>query len=143
MTDGPGSSPRRPVVLGPGEGREYPMGRLSATVKADGEETGHRYHLAEWRLEPHTKGPGSHVHEEDDVFIVLEGTLHVMVGGEWTAAATGSVVIAPGGEAHDFENRSDEVARFLNVSAPGDFEEHLVGIAQWFRDRSDEDSRTV
>jgi len=24
----------------------------------------------------------------------------------------------------------------LNVSAPGTFEEHMPGIAQWFRDRS-------
>jgi len=34
---------RKPVVLGPGEGRAYPMGRISATFKADGTETASRY----------------------------------------------------------------------------------------------------
>jgi hypothetical protein len=40
MTDS-GSAGRRPVLLGPGEGRAYPMGRISAVFKADGAETGH------------------------------------------------------------------------------------------------------
>ena len=41
MTDSISDSGRRPVVLGPGEGRAYPMGRISAVFKADGAETGH------------------------------------------------------------------------------------------------------
>jgi hypothetical protein len=37
---------------------------------------------------------------------------------------------------HDFENRSPERAGMLNVSAPGNFEQHMPGIAQWFTERS-------
>jgi len=33
---------RKPVVLAPGQGREYPMGRISAVFKADGHETASR-----------------------------------------------------------------------------------------------------
>lgn len=132
---------RRPVVLGPGEGRPYPMGDLSAVFKADGGETGHRYSISEWWLEPHTRGPGTHSHAEDDVFYVLAGTMSVMVGGEWIDATTGSFVLVPGGVPHDFENRGDERAGMLNVSAPGDFEQAMPGIAEWFRDRSPDDSR--
>jgi hypothetical protein len=29
-------SPRQPVVLAPGEGRSFPMGRIAAVFKADG-----------------------------------------------------------------------------------------------------------
>ena len=58
MTDNGSSASRSPVVLGPGEGPTYPMGRLSAVFKADGAETGQRYSISEWWLEPHTKGPG-------------------------------------------------------------------------------------
>lgn len=68
-------SQRRPVVLGPGEGREYPMGRLSAVFKADGEETAGGYSISEWWLDPYTRGPDAHQHPEDDVFYVLEGTM--------------------------------------------------------------------
>ena len=66
MTDS-GSTGRRPVVLGPSEGRAYPMGRISAVFKADGAETGQLYSISEWWLDPHTKGPGAHSHPEDDV----------------------------------------------------------------------------
>jgi hypothetical protein len=31
--------PRRPIVLAPSEGRSYPMGRIAALFKADGDET--------------------------------------------------------------------------------------------------------
>ena len=66
MSDGT-TTDRAPVVLGPGEGRAYPMGRLSAVFKADGEESAGMYAISEWWLDPHTKGPGPHFHPDDDV----------------------------------------------------------------------------
>jgi mannose-6-phosphate isomerase-like protein (cupin superfamily) len=140
MTDRDSTAARRPVVLGPGEGRAYPMGPLSAVFKADGAETGQAYSISEWWLEPHTKGPGPHSHSEDDVFYVLAGTMSVMVGTEWTEASAGSFVLVPGNVIHDFQNRGSERAGMLNVSAPGNFEEHMPGIAQWFRERSPNDA---
>ena len=59
---------RAPVVLAPGEGRAWQMGRIGAIFKADGPETGGGYSISEWWLEPHTQGPGAHSHAEDDVF---------------------------------------------------------------------------
>lgn len=137
MTD---SGSRPPVVLGPGEGRAYPMGRLSAVFKADGDETDNGYSISEWWLDPHTKGPGAHSHPEDDVFYVLAGTMSVMIGTEWTDATAGSFVLVPGTVTHDFENRTSEPAGMLNVSAPGNFEPNMAGIAQWFVERSPADS---
>ena len=125
-------SPRKPVILGPGEGRHYPMGRIAAVFKADGPETESRYSISEWWLAPHTQGPGAHAHAEDDVFFVIEGTMSVLVGADWTDAAQGSFVLIPGGVTHDFENRSDTRAGVLNLSIPGPFEPHMPGIAQWF-----------
>jgi mannose-6-phosphate isomerase-like protein (cupin superfamily) len=118
------------------------MGPLAAVFKADGDETRGRYAISEWWLEPHTRGPGAHQHEEDDVFYVLEGTMSFFVGGAWIDAPRGSLVIAPGGAPHDFENRTGERAGMLNLSVPGDFEEEMPGIAAWFRARSPEDART-
>jgi mannose-6-phosphate isomerase-like protein (cupin superfamily) len=118
------------------------MGPVHAVFKADGDETRGKYSISEWWLEPHTRGPGAHTHEEDDVFFVLEGTMSFFVGGKWIDAPQGSLVIAPGGTAHDFENRTAERAGALNFSVPGDFEPHMAGIAEWFRARSAADSRT-
>lgn len=140
MTDVDRTTDRRPVVLAPGEGRHFPMGPLSATFKADGAETAGRYSISEWWLDPHTRGPGSHHHAEDDVFYVLEGTMSVMVGDEWVGAPAGSFVLVPAGTPHDFENRGDTRAGMLNVSAPGDFEQAMPGIAEWFRERDPGDA---
>jgi mannose-6-phosphate isomerase-like protein (cupin superfamily) len=136
-----GAAGRRPVVLGPGQGREYPMGAISAVFKADGAETSQLYSISEWWLDPHTRGPGAHSHPEDDVFYVLGGTMSVLVGTEWIEAAAGSFVLVPGNMIHDFENRGPERAGALNISAPGNFEEHMPGIAQWFAEHPPGDTR--
>jgi mannose-6-phosphate isomerase-like protein (cupin superfamily) len=127
---------RRPIVLAPGEGRTYPMGRVAAVFKADGTETAGKYSISEWWLDPHTRGPGAHHHPEDDVFFMLEGTMNFLVDDEWVEAPAGSFVLVPGGVTHTFENRGDTRAGALNISAPGDFEERMPGIAGWFIHRT-------
>jgi mannose-6-phosphate isomerase-like protein (cupin superfamily) len=138
----PRTKQRDPVRVAPGAGRAYEMGPLRAVFKADGDETRGRYSISEWWLDPYTRGPGAHQHEEDDVFFVLEGTMSFFVGGEWIDAKKGSLVIAPGGTPHDFENRTARRAGALNVSVPGDFEPQMEGIAEWFRARSPAASST-
>ncbi|HEY1465667.1 MAG TPA: cupin domain-containing protein [Acidimicrobiales bacterium] len=117
------------IVLAAGEGRAYPMGRLAAVFKADGAESAGLYSISEWWLEPRTPGPGAHSHPEDDVFYVIEGTVSFLVGDSWVDAAKGAFVLAPGGVTHDFENRSEARAGFVNISVPGDFEPRMPDIA--------------
>jgi mannose-6-phosphate isomerase-like protein (cupin superfamily) len=123
---------RRPLVLRPGEGRRHAMGGMSAVFKADGAETAGAYSISEWWLEPHTEGPGAHAHEEDDVFYVLEGTMSFWIGGEWVDCPRGSLVLAPSGVTHDFQNRGSTRAGVLNISAPGGFEDNMGMIVEWF-----------
>lgn len=133
-------APRKAVVLAPGEGRAYPMGRIGAVFKADGTETQGRYSISEWSLAPHTQGPGPHSHDEDDVFYVIEGTMSVLVGEDWTHASKGAFVLIPGGVMHDFENRTDEPATLLNFSVPGNFEPAMPDIAAWFAENPPKDA---
>lgn len=125
-------TPRQAVVLPPGGGRAYPMGRIAAVFKADGAESAGRYSISEWWLDPHTQGPGPHSHPEDDVFYVIEGTMSFLVGAEWIDAPKGAFVLVPGETTHDFENRGDGRAGVLNFSVPGEFESHMPGIVEWF-----------
>ena len=74
-----GATKRAGIVLPPGEGRSYAMGRIGAIFKADGDETKRGYSISEWWLEPHTQGPGAHSHAEDDVFYVIDGTMSFLV----------------------------------------------------------------
>lgn len=128
----PQAPSRQPIVLLPGQGRAYPMGRINAVFKADGAETASRYSVSEWWLEARTQGPGIHAHEEDDLFYVVEGTMSIYVGTEWVDAPKGSFVLIPGGMEHDFENRGAVRAGVLNFSAPGPFEPSMPAIAEWF-----------
>ena len=135
-----GDLSRKAVILGPGEGRSYPMGRIAAVFKADESESESRYSISEWWLEPHTQGPGPHSHPEDDIFYVIEGTMSVLVGEAWTHATRGSFILVPGGVTHDFENRGEIRAGVLNLSIPGSFESHMPAIAQWFAENPSKDA---
>lgn len=135
------SETRAAIFIPPGEGRSYPMGRISAIFKADGDETGSGYSISEWWLEPNTQGPGAHSHDEDDVFYVIAGTMSFLIGDRWIDAATGSFVLAPGGMTHDFENRSSTRAGVLNFSVPGDFEKNMPAIVQYFAENPPQNTR--
>ena len=131
---------RDPVVLPPGGGRAYPMGRIQAVFKADGPESGNRYSISEWWLDPRTTGPGAHSHDEDDVFYVLGGTMSFLLDEQWVDAAAGSFVLVPAGVRHDFENRGAIRAGVLNFSAPGGFEPNMPAISAWFASNPPQDT---
>lgn len=134
------SNKRSAIFLSPKEGRSYPMGRISAVFKADGDETEGGYSISEWWLEPHTQGPGAHAHDEDDIFYVIEGTMSFLVGDRWIDAPKGSFVLAPGGLTHDFENRSSSRAGVLNLSIPGEFEKNMPAIVDYFAEHPPADA---
>ncbi|MEJ8574307.1 cupin domain-containing protein [Microbaculum marinum] len=127
------------IILRPGAGRRYDLGAMHAVFKADGPETGDRYCVSEWWLEPRSAGPGPHSHEEnDELFHVIAGRPSVLVGDEWVDAPAGTFVRIPAGVTHDFENRTDRDAGLLNIFVPGGFEERMPMIVAWFeQNRSD------
>ena len=127
----------RPIILGPGEGRSYALGAMSAVFKADEAETAATYSISEWFLEPHSSGPGPHSHaDHDDIFYVIEGVMSLLVGDDWVDAGVGSFVRAPAGVTHDFANRTDRRAGVLNIYIPGGFERDMAGIVDWFANQS-------
>jgi len=131
------------IFLPPPEGRSYPMGRISALFKADGDETAKRYSISEWWLEPNTQGPGAHSHDEEDcIFYVIEGTMSILLGDRWIDAPKGSFVLAAAGTRHDFENRSSRRAGILNFSIPGGFETDMPAIAKWYAENPPKDARS-
>ncbi|MFT4159445.1 cupin domain-containing protein [Shinella sp.] len=121
------------LFLRPGEGRAYPLGRMSAVFKADHGETDCAYSVSEWWLDPRTTGPGAHAHDENiELFYVIEGIASILAGTEWLEAPAGSFIRIPAGVQHDFENRTDRRVGLLNVFLPGGFEENMPAISKWF-----------
>lgn len=123
------------IALHAGGGRRYEMGKLAAVFKADEAETGNRYCVSEWILEPGQDGVGAHSHEaNDEIFYVLEGTAEILLGETWRVFEAGDFIRIPAMVAHDFRNSSNETARLLNVFIPGGFERDMPKIVAWFSD---------
>lgn len=116
------------IILPPGAGRAYDLGAMRGVFKADGPETGDRYCVSEWSLEPGRPGPGPHHHEaNDEIFLVTGGTMSFRVGDDWIESPTGTFLRVPAGVTHDFANHGDEPAVAFNVFIPGGFEAQMRG----------------
>lgn len=122
------------IVLAPGEGRHYPCGPMQSVFLADGAETGDRYSVSIWWVDPGKPGPGAHAHDaNEELFYVIAGTMTFLVGDQHVDAAAGTFLRIPAGVTHDFENRTTERAGALNVFIPGGFEANMPAIVDWFR----------
>lgn len=93
--------------------------------RATTEDTGGLYSV--WEMWITADGnPPPHVHQdEDEAFLVLEGTVDVTVGGVTESIGPGGFAFAPRGVPHGFAITSD-VARLVLIATPG-------GAEQFFR----------
>jgi quercetin dioxygenase-like cupin family protein len=72
---------------------------------------------------PEGSGPPRHVHtREDEVVLVLEGTVRFEADGEQTIGGPGTALFIPRGVPHSFRVES-EVAVTLGIITPGAFEQ--------------------
>lgn len=131
------------MIVRPAQGRRYSMGNMSAIFFADREETDSRYSVSEWWLQPNTKGPHPHDHEDDHIFCVIAGTVSLLTDGEWTDAGRGCYAVIPGGVTHTFENRGTEECGFISVTIPGGFEYRMPDIVKWFEEQAAETGATA
>ena len=119
---GSGRSGSEAVFLLPGEGERLEGKNRITTIKIGRDELA----LIEFELEPGFEGPDPHTHDDQtDSFYILEGELDVYIDGEWTRGTPGTYVAAPPGVAHGFTKRDPGTVRFLNIHAPGGFEDEL------------------
>jgi quercetin dioxygenase-like cupin family protein len=72
-----------------------------------------------------------HIHQvEDQIIVVLRGSLGVRVGDrEWTAQA-GEVVYRPHGEPHTVWNAGSEAVEMLEITSPGCFDQYFATLGQ-------------
>ncbi|MDY6927529.1 MAG: cupin domain-containing protein [Pseudomonadota bacterium] len=74
-------------------------------------------------------GAPPHTHtNEDEIFIVLDGTVHFLNGTDEVIAESGTVASLPRNNQHGFWNPYDEPAQLLVMVAPGHFQEFFGAV---------------
>jgi quercetin dioxygenase-like cupin family protein len=95
-------SPRRPIILRPGEGRTIDLDNFQMSVKASADQTDGAFTLLEAE-EPPGFGPPMHIHRDAaEAFYVLAGEDIIFAGGEEFACPAGSFIFIPAGVPHGF-----------------------------------------
>ena len=98
---------------------------------ATGAQTRGDFGLFEVTMAPGGSGPGPHLHRTfSESFHVLEGSLAVLAGEEWTTAHAGDLVYVPRSAVHGFRAAGPDVgARFLILFTPGiPREDYFTGL---------------
>lgn len=121
----------RPHVYGPGEGsRAWWFLGSRMTLKAGIEDTAGSFTLLEQYM-PAGFAPPSHVHhDEEEVFAILEGTLHVTCGNDAWDVGPGDTVVLPRGVVHGFAVTSAGPARIWHLTAPAKFERFVAQLGE-------------
>ncbi len=111
---------RPAVVVAPGQGHR--LGNVEFLART--EDTPY-FNMGIIEFRP-GQGVPSHRHvDEDDSFLVLDGTLTVTLDECELEAGAGTFVLVPAGTAHAIANNSGGDVRILNVHAPGGFDRRL------------------
>ena len=75
-------------------------------------------------LSPGVPGPPPHLHPgAAEYFYVIEGSLEIMAGEEWTEVSAGEYFVVPGDVVHTFRMEGSERARFITGWDPSGFEQ--------------------
>lgn len=76
-------------------------------------------HIRVAEVSPGKSGPGMHIHEFDQYFYVLEGTLDVEVALQKRRVEAGMLVVLPAGVPHRQYNSGDTAERHIAINTPG------------------------
>lgn len=122
MTTNPSTATTK-LTLAPSEGRTPTplnvVGEETLVKVSPSDSDGQMafFHL----VAPPMSGPPLHYHtREDELFYVLEGELVFELDGERFTAVAGSTVYLQRGVVHRYQNFTNETARLLIVTTPGE-----------------------
>ncbi|WP_069170912.1 cupin domain-containing protein [Streptomyces griseus] len=104
---------------------------LATTETTHGEFGLYRINMA-----PRAGGPATHFHRSiSESFFILDGTVRIYNGEQWTDTTAGDFLYVPQGGLHAFRNDSDEPASMLLLFTPGapreEYFEKVSQVSDW------------
>jgi quercetin dioxygenase-like cupin family protein len=117
-----------PMITTPETQRVIPFLGQRYRVRVSGQDTAGTFAVMDAEV-PRGHGSPMHVHRHDsEVFLVLEGTLRVVVDDEEHERGAGSAAVLPAGIPHGFVVTSD-TARYLTLHHGPAFEQFAAAVA--------------
>ena len=94
------------------------VGYLATGASTDGQFGLYRWDMA--AVAPTGSTPGGHYHRTfSESFYILDGTVSLYHGGNWSDASAGDYLYVPPGGVHAFANNSGQAASMLVLFTPG------------------------
>lgn len=111
-----------PFIVTADQARVYDLKLGEARILVDGERSGGRWWMGQFREDPGFMTP-LHAHPRmDEQLFVLDGTLSLYVCGSWHDLQVGSLAVVPRGTAHAQGNRGRHPVLILGAGNPAGFE---------------------
>ena len=118
-------------LINRGEGDTVSLGGMGVVFKVSSEHTGGAFAVVEHPLRPGALAGPPHTHaNEDEIMLVLEGTVGVEIGNEVFQATPGTYILKPRGIPHTFWNAGEEPARVQEIITPAGFEAYFREVAE-------------
>lgn len=126
------------TIVPPAEGTLLQAFGDTVQVKLSGEQTKGSLVVA-LGITPPGAGPPPHIHhDEDELFLILDGQCRFLVNGQWTEPVeAGTVVYTPRGVRHTFQNVGDTPSRHWIITTPSGFEQFFARCATVFAQAAD------
>ena len=113
-------------------------------VKVFSADTEGAYCVLELTLPPGGGAPNHIHHREDEIIMVMEGTLTVTsAAGRDHAAPIGSAIRLPKGVRHAFRNATDVPVRLLITAIPGGLDNYFAALGALGNDATPEDVAAI
>jgi mannose-6-phosphate isomerase-like protein (cupin superfamily) len=117
-----------------GDRFEMPDGSVYEVTSAAADSGGEFVEM-EFTLPPGSVAPPPHVHPRSvEEYEIVEGTLDVMIAGDWRSLTDGESAVVATGALHTFKNRSGAPVRVRNVHRPAarfeDYIEHIYRLTR-------------
>jgi quercetin dioxygenase-like cupin family protein len=118
------------IAVPPGQGDLVNLRGLGVHFKIDAAQTGGRFAIVEYLIEPRRLIP-PHLHRnEEEYSFVIEGTVGARIGDETIVGGPGTYIVKPRNVPHTFWNPTDVPARALEVISPAGFENYFRELGQ-------------
>jgi quercetin dioxygenase-like cupin family protein len=112
----------------PDEGRVVDLHNLRIQHKVTAADTGGAFSIVEHVIEPGILvKPHRHI-REDEISIVLEGTIHARVGAEELEVPVGGYLVKKRGVPHAIWNMGPQRSRVAEIVSPAGFEKYFDEI---------------